>query len=53
MDDIFKNAKMIEHDVEEINKKFKKIQCNPIYETIKSIFKLLIGLFKCCKPKNN
>ena len=53
MDDIIENVKVIESDIEEIENKCNKIQCNPIYETIKSIFKLIIDLFKCCKPKNN
>jgi hypothetical protein len=53
MDDIIENAKVIESDIEEIESKCNKIQCDPIYETLKSILKLFIDLFKCCKPKNN
>jgi hypothetical protein len=53
MDDIIENAKVIELDVEEIENNCNKINCNPIYETLKSILKLFIDLFKCCKPKNN
>ena len=53
MDDIIENAKVIETDIEQIENNFNKINCNPIYETLKSIFKLFIDLFKCCKPKNN
>jgi hypothetical protein len=51
MDDIIENAKVIEHDVEEVAEKFNKINCNPIYETFKALIKLLIDLFKYCKPK--
>ena len=47
------DVKIIESDVEEINDKCSKIQCNPIYETIKAFIKLFIDLFVCCKPKNN
>ena len=50
---IIENAKVIELDVEEIENNCNKINCNPIYETLKSILKLFIDLFKCCKPKNN
>ena len=53
MDDVIENAKVIEHGIEEVAEKCDKINCNPIYETLKSIFKLFIDLFKCCKPKNN
>ena len=52
MDDIIEDIKVIELDVEEIEKYCNKINCNPIYETLKSILKLFIDLFKCCKPKN-
>ena len=52
MDDIIENVKVIEHDVEEIENNCSKINCNPIYKTLKSILKLFIDLFKCCKPKN-
>ena len=52
MDDIIENSKVIELDVEEIEKNCSQINCNPVYETLKSILKLFIDLFKCCKPKN-
>ena len=35
MDDIIENAKVIESDIEEIESKCNKIQCDPIYETLK------------------
>ncbi len=53
MDDIIENAKVIESDIEQIESKCSQINCNPVYESIKSILKLFIDLFKCCKPKNN
>ena len=53
MDDIIEDIKVIELDVEEIENNCNKINCNPIYETLKSIFNLFNDLFKCCKPKNN
>ena len=51
--DFVNEVHVIEDDVEEIENNCSKINCNPIYETLKSIFKLFIDLFKCCKPKNN
>ena len=55
MDDIIENAKVIESDIEEIESKCSKINCNPVYESINAFIKLFISLFKCCnhKPKNN
>ena len=53
MDDIIEDIKVIELDIEEIESKCNQINCNPTYETLKSILKLFIDLFKCCKPKNN
>ena len=52
MDDIIENSKVIELDVEEIEKNCSQINCNPVYETIKAFIKLFIDLFKCFKPKN-
>jgi hypothetical protein len=48
MDDIIK----IEHDVEEIENKCNKIQCNGVYDAINAVIKLIVDLFKCFKPKN-
>ena len=48
MDDIIK----IEHDVEEIENKCNKIQCNGVYDAINAVTKLIVDLFKCFKPKN-
>ena len=53
MDNIIEDIKVIELDIEEIESKCNQINCNPIYETLKSILKIFIDLFKCCKPKNN
>ncbi len=53
MDDIIEDIKVIELDVQEIENNCSQINCNPIYQTLQSIFKLIIDLFKCCKPKNN
>ena len=49
MDDIIK----IEHDVEEIENKCNKIQCNGVYDAINAAIKLILDIFKCFKPKNN
>ena len=52
MDDIIENAKVIEHDVEELEHKCNKIQCNGVYDVINAVIKLIFDLFKCFKPKN-
>ena len=48
MDDIIK----IEHDVEEIENKCNKIQCNGVYDAINAVIKLIVDIFRCFKPKN-
>jgi hypothetical protein len=53
MDDIIEDIKVIESDIHDIESKCNRINCNPVYETIKAFIKLFIDLFKCCKPKNN
>ena len=40
MDEIIEYAKVIESDIEEIESKYNKIQCDPIYETLESILKI-------------
>ena len=52
MDDIIKIVKVIEHDVEELEHKYNKIQCNGVYDAINAVIKLIVDLFKCFKPKN-
>ena len=46
------DVNIIEDDVQSINDKCDKINCNPIYETFKAILKLFVDLFRFCKPKN-
>ena len=48
MDDIIE----IEHDVEEIENKCNKIQCNGVYDAINAVIKLIVDIFRCFKPKN-
>ena len=55
MDDIIEDIKvieLIELDVQEIESKCNKIQCNGVYDAINAVIKLIVDLFKCCKPKN-
>ncbi len=53
MDDIIEDIKVIELDVEEIENKCNKIQCNGVYDAINAVIKLILDIFKCFKPKNN
>ena len=42
---------VIEKDIEDVDEKCNKIQCNPIYEAIKSFFKLCFDMIRCWKVK--
>ena len=39
---IIENAKVIEHDVQEIESKCSQMNCNPVYETIKAFINYLL-----------
>ena len=49
--DGIKGVDVIEADIDDVNDKCSKIQCNSVYQTIKAIIKLTVDLFKCIKPK--
>jgi hypothetical protein len=40
---------VIEQDIEDVNDKCNKIQCQPIYNALNAVFKLIIDVFKCFK----
>jgi hypothetical protein len=44
---------VIEQDIEDVNDKCNKIQCQPIYNALNAVFKLIIDVFKCFKFKSN
>ena len=49
--DVLKDVEVIKEDIDDVNNKCSKIQCNPIYETFKAIIKLFTDMFKCIKRK--
>ena len=50
--DIIEDVKVIEEDINDVEKKCNKIQCGGVYDTIKAVIKLFIDIFRCFKPKN-
>jgi len=55
MDNIIEEVNVIEKDIENVNEKCNKIQCQPIYDALDAIVKLLYDIFKCfkCLKKSN
>ena len=47
------NIEDITTDVENIQVEFKKINCNPVIDTFKAIYKLFCHLMKCFKFKSD
>ena len=41
----------IEHDVEEVNEKCRKIECVIIRDAFDALLKLICDLFRCCFKK--
>ena len=53
MENVINDIKVIEEDLENVEKKFEKINCNALYEAVIATFKLIYDLiFCCCKKKN-
>ena len=50
--DIIEDIKVIEDDIDNVNKKCNKIQCGGVYDAIKAVIKLIVDIFRCFKPKN-
>ena len=50
--EVLQNIDTIEEDCNDVNYKCNKIQCNYIYEAIKSVFKLIFDFLIAipCKP---
>ena len=44
---------VIEKDIDDVNDKCNKIQCQPIYNALNAVIKLIIDVFKCFKFKSN
>jgi hypothetical protein len=53
MQDVIQDIKVIEEDLETVEKKCEKVNCNALYDAIVATFKLIYDLiFCCCKKKN-
>ena len=39
-------------NIEDVNTKCNKIQCGGVYDAFKAVIKLIVGIFRCFKPKN-
>ena len=51
--DIVNEVNVIEDDLDNVNEKCNKIQCQPIYNALNAVIKLIIDVFKCFKFKSN
>ena len=49
MDNIVEDVSIIEKDIEIINEKCNKIQCQPICDALDAVIKLFYDIFKCFK----
>ena len=53
MQDVIQDIKVIEEDLENVEKKCEKVNCSALYDAIVATFKLIYDLiFCCCKTKN-
>ena len=53
MENVINDIKVIEEDLENVEKKCGKINCNALYEAVIATFKLIYDLlFCCCKKKD-
>ena len=50
--DFVNEVKVIEDDIEDVEKKCNKIQCGGVYDAFKEVIKLIVDIFRCFKPKN-
>jgi hypothetical protein len=53
MQDVIHDIKIIEEDLENVEKKCEKVNCNALYDAIIATIKLIYDLlFCCCKKKD-
>ena len=53
MENVIDNMKVIEDDLENVEKKCEKINCAALYDAIIATIKLLYDLIFCCRKKND
>ena len=49
--DVIQEIEVIEKDIEQVNKKCRKIDCIIIRDAVDAFFKLIFNLFRCCFKK--
>ena len=47
------NVKVIEEDLENVEKKCEKVNCIALYEVIIATLKLIYDIIFCCRKKEN
>jgi len=53
MQDVIQDIKVIEEDLENVEKKCEQVNCYALYDVIVATFKLIYDLIFCfCKKKN-
>ena len=53
-ENVISDIKVIEEDLENVEKKCEKVNCMALYDAVMATFKLIYDLlFCCCKKKNN
>ena len=51
--DVINDLKVIEEDLENVDEKCKKVNCNDLYNAIRATMKLIYDfMFCCCKLTN-
>ena len=54
MENVISDIKVIEEDIENVEKKCEKVNCMALYDAVMATFKLIYDLlFCCCKKKDN
>ncbi len=49
--DIVNEVQVVENDIEDVNKKWNKIQCGGVYDAIKAVIKSIVDIFTCFKTR--
>ena len=53
MENVINDMKVIEEDLENVEKKCQKVNCTALYDAIIATIKLLYDLIFCCCKKND
>ena len=53
MENVINDIKVIEEDLENVEKKCEKVNCMALYDAVMATFKLIFDLFFCCCKKKD